>query len=58
MSLLQQDSVWVVAGCRVPLIFREINSYTFQVVGGAYVHGFMQGEALECNPVFRNVILV
>ncbi|XP_014550060.1 hypothetical protein COCVIDRAFT_32090 [Bipolaris victoriae FI3] len=58
MSLLQQDSIWVVPGCRVPLILREIDSNTFQVVGGAYVHGFMQGEALQANAVFRNLILV
>ncbi|EMD60274.1 hypothetical protein COCSADRAFT_250578 [Bipolaris sorokiniana ND90Pr] len=58
ISLLEQDSIWVVPGCRVPLILREINSHTFQVVGGAYVHGFMQGEALESGPIFRNVTLV
>jgi hypothetical protein len=57
-SLLEQDSIWIVPGCRVPLILREIDPHTFQVVGGAYVHGFMQGEALLSGPIFRNITLV
>lgn len=42
------DSVWIVPGCKVPLIFRKIeDSKRYRLVGGSYVHGFMDGEALE-----------
>jgi len=56
-SLLEQDSVWIVPGSRVPLILRQIDLDTFRLVGGAYVHGFMQGEALVSNPIFRSITL-
>jgi hypothetical protein len=47
-SLCEGDSVWIVSGCRVPLIFRKLeNSPRHQLVGGSYVHGFMNGEALK-----------
>lgn len=39
-------SVWVVCGSRVPLILRDTEgSRRYNLVGGAYVHGFMQGVA-------------
>ncbi|KAH6870797.1 heterokaryon incompatibility protein-domain-containing protein [Alternaria rosae] len=56
-SLLEQDSIWIVPGSRVPLILRQIDIDTFRLVGGAYVHGFMQGEALVSNPIFRSITL-
>jgi hypothetical protein len=47
-TLRKDDSVWIVSGCRVPLILRNVeNSYRLRVVGGSYVHGFMNGEALR-----------
>jgi hypothetical protein len=46
--LQNDDSVWIVPGCRVPLILRWVDtSARYRLVGGAYVHGFMNGEALE-----------
>jgi hypothetical protein len=57
-GLLEHDSVWIVPGSRVPLVLREVDFHTFQVVGGAYVHGFMQGEALDSGPYFRDITLV
>ena len=45
-SLQPGDTLWIVAGCRVPLILRETGEGAFRIVGGAYVHGFMNGEAL------------
>ena len=57
-SLLEQDSVWIVAGSRVPLILRKENSNSFRIVGGAYVHGFMNGEALELTHTFRDIIIL
>jgi hypothetical protein len=47
-ALCEGDSVWIVSGCRVPLIFRRLgNSSRHRLVGGSYVHGFMNGEALK-----------
>ncbi|KAM0264305.1 hypothetical protein ACHAQJ_000795 [Trichoderma viride] len=47
------DSVWIIPGSRVPLILRPTQAkqnekvgYHCRLVGGAYLHGFMQGEAL------------
>jgi hypothetical protein len=46
--LRRDDSVWIVPGCCVPLIFRGVEgSCRYRLVGGAYVHGFMNGEALK-----------
>lgn len=50
--LRQGDSVWIVSGCRVPLILRRIdNSEHYRLVGGSYTHGFMDGEALNQEDV-------
>ncbi|KAI8938749.1 hypothetical protein NX059_004616 [Plenodomus lindquistii] len=46
--LREGDDVWVVPGCRVPLIFRRVaNSSRHRLVGGAYVHGAMDGEVVD-----------
>ncbi|SPO07340.1 uncharacterized protein DNG_10034 [Cephalotrichum gorgonifer] len=46
------DSVWIVPGSRVPLILRtsgddEPRESRYRLVGGAYLHNFMEGEALS-----------
>jgi hypothetical protein len=41
----QGDHICILYGCSVPLVFREIKG-GFSLVGEAYVHGFMDGEAL------------
>ncbi|KAF6818016.1 hypothetical protein CSOJ01_02153 [Colletotrichum sojae] len=41
------DEVWLVPGSRVPLIFRNVGSGLHRLVGGAYVHGLMHGEAFR-----------
>jgi hypothetical protein len=57
-SLREHDSIWIIPGSRVPLILREVSLGKFQVVGGAYVHGFMKGEALKTNPIYRDITIV
>lgn len=57
-SLVEHDSIWIVPGSRVPLILREVNPGTFRIVGGAYVHGFMKGQALESSPILEDIIIV
>ncbi|KAH7303526.1 heterokaryon incompatibility protein-domain-containing protein [Stachybotrys elegans] len=46
-SVRQNDSVWLVLGSRVPLVFREGPDERFRLVGGACIHGVMQGEAMR-----------
>ncbi|PKK42524.1 hypothetical protein CI102_13592 [Trichoderma harzianum] len=57
------DSVWIVPGSRVPLLLRPSQSPShegrsrWRLVGGAYVHGFMQGEASECSLSFETICI-
>ena len=41
------DVICVLFGCDMPVVLRKIdeNSYTF--IGGCYVHGIMEGEAMR-----------
>lgn len=44
------DQVWVIAGCRTPLVLRPVpgsKESTAVLVGEAYVHGIMNGEVQE-----------
>jgi hypothetical protein len=51
------DVAWVVPRCPVPLILRRIQgSERFRLVGGAYVHGFMNGEILERDGLAFNMV--
>ncbi|KAM0800502.1 heterokaryon incompatibility protein-domain-containing protein, partial [Usnea florida] len=40
------DVVAVLLGCSVPMLLRKVES-RYQVLGEAYVHGIMEGEAME-----------
>jgi hypothetical protein len=40
------DKVCVLLGCHVPLILRPMGDH-FQVIGDAYIHGVMHGEAVD-----------
>ncbi|KAF9767127.1 hypothetical protein IL306_000356 [Fusarium sp. DS 682] len=48
------DSVWVLKGCRLPVVLRSSLSHpgSFDFVGGGYVYGIMNGEALQ-KPGFK-----
>lgn len=47
-GLQEGDSVWIVPGCCVPLILRAIKDSTrYRLVGGSYVHGIMNGQAIS-----------
>ncbi|KAK4446257.1 heterokaryon incompatibility protein-domain-containing protein [Podospora aff. communis PSN243] len=41
------DEVWVLKGARTPFILRRKEPGRYQVIGEAYVHGIMHGEALQ-----------
>ncbi|KAK3178136.1 hypothetical protein OEA41_000269 [Lepraria neglecta] len=63
-SLRVGDEVVIATGSDVPLILRLVagKPKTFQFVGAAYVHGIMQGEALELlfetDASFEDIVLV
>lgn len=57
-SLRMRDSVWIVMGSRIPLVLRECKTGVFQLVGGAYIHGFMHGEALYQDPPLGVITIV
>ncbi|KAH8765311.1 heterokaryon incompatibility protein-domain-containing protein [Diaporthe sp. PMI_573] len=56
-NLQEGDTVWVVPRSRVPLIFRRVqdadtaSGYHCELVGAAYLHGFMDGRALSVMAV-------
>lgn len=44
-STQQGDEVWLLRGCRLPMVLRpNEDGQTFRLVGASYVHGFMSGE--------------
>ena len=58
-SIREGDSVWIISGSRVPFILRETGSLNeYRLVGGAYIHGFMQGEALTSDTVLMGIKVV
>ena len=44
---LQGDSVFILFGCNVPIVLRAVEKQHYKVVGGCYLHGIMEGEAME-----------
>lgn len=42
-----KDEIWVLLGSHVPIVLRPVSTNTYEVIGPAYVHGVMNGEALE-----------
>lgn len=51
------DELWVLAGAPVPFVLRHLPSGVHQVVGEAYVHSIMHGEATEMGLKLRNTVL-
>lgn len=48
------DGVYLIAGAAVPYVFRPVSGDRkdrFRLIGEAYVHGVMYGEALAKGPV-------
>ena len=60
-SLQKGDSVMIVAGAYVPYIVRQTggSSESYELIGEAYVHGIMNGEAMEESSLsFNHICLV
>lgn len=48
LSMIPGDSIWLFPSAEVPYILRENSDRgRFMLVGDAYVHGIMRGEAFE-----------
>lgn len=56
-SLRMGDEVWLLAGAAVPFILRSCGDGEYELVGEAYLHGVMHGEALEWGFVLRDILL-
>ena len=41
------DQVWILAGAKIPFVLRPQENGKYVVLGDAYVHGIMHGEAFE-----------
>ncbi|KAF5580449.1 het-domain-containing protein [Fusarium pseudoanthophilum] len=50
-STREGDEVWILDGCQVPCLLRPTGDGRYKLVGEAYVHGIMHGEALERSDV-------
>jgi hypothetical protein len=42
-----KDEIWLLGGARVPFILRQLEDGGYKIIGEAYVHGLMYGEAVE-----------
>ncbi|KAA8566126.1 hypothetical protein EYC84_008729 [Monilinia fructicola] len=56
-SLCPFDEVWLFAGAAVPFILRRCQDQCFELVGEAYLHGVMHGEALEWEHELKSILL-
>lgn len=43
----QGDSIFLLKGCNMPLVLRPYGDGTYHLVGECYVHGIMDGEAMD-----------
>ena len=44
------DQIFVLPGGRVPMILRPVDEGKYELVGDAYIHGIMHGEAYNYMP--------
>ena len=51
------DEVWVLKGGNVPFVLRRVKEGVYRLVGDAYVHGIMHGEAIPTRCDFRKILL-
>ncbi|KAK1638086.1 ankyrin and HET domain-containing protein [Colletotrichum phormii] len=62
-SVQDGDGIWVVAGCPSPLVLRELpvssisGPFSYRLIGEAYVHGIMHGEAVVEDALWEDVCI-
>jgi hypothetical protein len=47
MCAKEGDQIWLPRGAKMPFVFRPLSESVFQLLGQAYLHGAMHGEAVE-----------
>lgn len=52
----QGDVVCLLLGCNVPIVLRAVEKQHYKVVGSCYLHGIMEGEAMEWRKVGQSQI--
>ncbi|KAL1873513.1 hypothetical protein Daus18300_003876 [Diaporthe australafricana] len=58
-ALEKGDRVWILAGAETPFVLRNRKGDEWRVIGEAYVHGFMKGEAVrDVLGSLSNIVLV
>lgn len=57
-ALQKGDSVWILAGAETSFVLRDRNGDEWVVIGEAYIHGAMEGEATENLPDSLSSILL
>jgi hypothetical protein len=59
LSTRRGDEVWILRGGKVPYVLRPLGNATYKLVGEAYMHGIMQGEAIvNREKEFKTLTLV
>ena len=48
-ALQPEDEVWIIGGADTPMLFRKHANGLYRLVGEAYVHGVMYGEAVQSD---------
>ena len=43
----QHDLIYLIPGCNIPIVLRPSSNFCLRVVGGCYLHDFMEGKAAE-----------
>ncbi|KAH8756676.1 heterokaryon incompatibility protein-domain-containing protein [Diaporthe sp. PMI_573] len=56
-NMMPTDCVFVLMGVNLPLILRQTPSETWELIGDAYIHGIMDGQAVT-NPITWNLISI
>ncbi|KAF9770438.1 hypothetical protein IL306_012031 [Fusarium sp. DS 682] len=52
------DELWIVSGCPTPLVIRKTGDEEYVLIGEAYVHGAMQGEAVTDDVTWKKIKMV
>jgi hypothetical protein len=59
MIAQEGDQIWLPQGATMPFVFRPLSEGVFQLIGQAYLHGAMKGEAVKgkTEKAFRTVFI-
>lgn len=41
------DAIWIIPGLSTPFVLRRMSNGAHEIIGEAYVHGIMHGEAIR-----------